>query len=127
MKKTIKLVALFLFLALGLKAQSYSPIAVRDFGTDSLTQLNKQMWVKAVNIDASMHQITVRYDMVLLSNSQYVTTFNSGSYVRDNNTAEQNFTLLKESHIGQGITNLINQDLMKIQSEKTIESDLMQK
>lgn len=108
-------------------AQNYTPIATKSLGVDSLTQLDKEIWVHTLNIDSKMHQIRVYYDVVLLSNNVFVTAVNSGSYIRDNNTPSQNFNALKSNSLGQGITYLITQDIGKIQSGKTIETDLLQK
>jgi len=108
-------------------AQTYNPIAVHDFGTDSITQLDKQLRVTSLTIDAKMNQIRVYYDIVLLSNNVVVTVVGSGSYIRDNNTPALNFNALRTSSIGQSIAYMIAQDIGKIKSLETIETDLIQK
>jgi len=130
MKKQI--IALLILAVIGIctqcaTAQNYTPIATKSLGVDSLTQLDKELRVVSLNIDSKMNQIRVYYEIVLLNDSVYVTTLSGGSYIRDNNTSFKNFDALRVSSVGQGITYLITQDIGKINSVQTLETDLQQK
>lgn len=130
MKKQI--IAILILLIIGLFsqcafAQSYNPIAVKAFGVDSATQLDKQVRIWQLLIDAKAEKITVFYDIVLVSNNIVVSIIKADTYIRDNSTSFKNFTSLRTSTLGQGISYLINQDVGRVQSLETIVNDLIQK
>ena len=126
MKKII--LAIALIFSLTSKAQTistYTPLAVHDFGTDSITGLDRQLWVKDFTVNAPMRRITIEYQIVYLSNNLPILS-NEGSYIVDDSTPALNFTNYWSSSIGVAIRADFANDLNKIHSYPTLVTDLVQ-
>ena len=122
------MVALTLSLNSFAQSETYKYIiASKDFGTDSLSGLNKQLIVWGLFPNAKTACISVYYDIVLINNNRVITILTTGIYYADNNTDAKNFDVLFSSPLGVGIKADIAYDLLKIQSDKTVEQDLIQK
>lgn len=101
----------------------YTPIAIKSFGTDLESGLEKQIRIWGLFCDAKNESITVYYETVLISPTGYLfSTIKNGSYVR----TRAKFTTLRESQLGQGIESIIASDLLMINSYETIDEDLKQ-
>ena len=128
----MKKIAIIIGLALSLNSFSQGEtykymVAYKDFGTDSLTGLNKMLIVSGFKADNKTACISVFYDIVLINNGRVITTLSSGIYYTDNNTDARNFDALFGGGLGMGIRADISGDLLMIKSFETIEQDLLQK
>ena len=100
-----------------------TPIAIKSFGIDTESGLEKQLQVWSVFCDAENEQITIIYKIILLSPTGTVfSVINRGGYLRNGTK----FQTLGLSEIGVGITALIEGDLENITSYDTIANDLRQ-
>ena len=100
-----------------------TPIAIKSFGLDQVTGLEKQLQVISVFCDARNEIVTVFFDIVLLAPTGVVASVLAS---RDYTRTGIKFKTLRESQIGVGITGLITADLDMINSFNTLESDLAQ-
>lgn len=101
----------------------YTPIAIKSFGLDQESGLEKQLQVRGQFSDAKNECIIIYYDIVLLSPTNMVfSTIKTGFYTRTG----IKFNQLRESPVGQQITSLIGNDLDMILSYDTIDNDLKQ-
>jgi len=101
----------------------YTPIAIKSFGEDIESGLEKQLRVWGLFCDAKNECITVHYEIVLLSPTGLTfSTIKNGSYIR----IGSKFTTLRLSQLGEGIESLIASDLLMINTYETIDFDLKQ-
>lgn len=112
----------------------YTPIAQKSFGIDTVTGLEKRLYVWQQVNDVKSQKIVVVFDIVLISpTGKVVSTLSTGTFERINipetNThlASPKFDDLRKSPIGQGISGLIAKDLEDIKSFETLHEDLAQK
>lgn len=100
-----------------------NPIAVKSFGIDAESGLEKEIQVVSLNIDTMTELINISYNVILKS-----PTGNVFSVVKSNyyNRSGVKFEGLRESQIGILITGLIEGDLAMINGPETIEQDLRQ-
>ena len=128
MKKVIIFVTLIF--SIGLKAQNitptYTPYAAHDFGTDSLTNLDKQIKVLDFDCNAVSRKITVTYEVVLLTPSGVPLQCFTGTYLIDDSTSALNYTNYWNSAIGIAIRADFASDMLKIKSFSTLQNDLQQ-
>lgn len=104
-----------------------TPIAIKDFGIDTDSGLNKQLIVYGMNINTDMERIELLYKIVLISPTGIQFEQSRGSYIRDNSTGAKNFDALRSSQLGQGITSDIESDLTLIKTFDSFSEDLIQK
>jgi hypothetical protein len=136
MRKIIAILSVFFALntkaQIGNNSQSiqqtaiYIPVALHDFGIDSITGLRKQLLVKSLFLDAEHSNISVNYDIILLSPNGIILKLSSGNYIRDNGTSAHHFDTLRASSLGIGISASILEDLNNIKSIKTYINDLLE-
>ena len=101
-----------------------TPIAIKDFGMDSVSGMNKQLIVYGLNINTDTQTIEVNYKIVLVSPTGLQFEQSRYSYIRDNNTPVMHFDTLQASQIGIGIKSVISNDLNLIQSYESLSKDL---
>ena len=114
-------------LAIAFCLNTNAQIATKDFGTDSISGLNKKLIVFGLNINDDMQRIEVLYKICLITPNGKQIEQSRSIYYFDNSTANKNYDALEASAIGLAIKADISNDMLKIKSINTLETDLQQK
>ena len=113
-------------------------IATKDLGVNELTGLSNRIAITALTIDSRNELITVVYSIETISpTGVVVSSIDNNTFVRSNisavvedgveiTPANEKFSQLRNSAVGQMITAMLNADLDSIKGLDTITEDLKQ-
>ena len=101
-------------------------VITKNFGIDQATGLEKELTVTGIFIDIENEVIDVRCSIKLIYPTGKKQDIRSLNYRRFNADGSMMFNVFKNSNVGQGIVNVIQNDINLIQSFETLDADLAQ-
>lgn len=103
--------------------ENYNPLASKDFGKDEASGMPQKLVVHRQVSDAKNNTVRIYWELVLISpTGSFASIIKSGDYSRYGSKA----TALRESPIGKGIQQLLQEDIDGVESLETIDTDLAQ-